>query len=118
MSETVHYTGKIEKVNNILNETLEELCERVLKENGYTELGKYYDSWEKMLFEELYEKYVIANGEIYKVIEKTYRSIDEDIFEAHDNRDGTINYEVMYYNGGCSFNEAIKEAISNMKVKG
>ena len=41
--------------------------------------------------------------------------MDEDIFNAHDNGDGTIGYEVMYYNGGCSFNEAIEYALEDMK---
>ena len=39
----------------------------------------------------------------------------EDIQNAHDNGDGTIDYEVMYYNGGCSFNEAIEYALEDMK---
>ena len=50
-----------------------------------------------------------------KIIEKNHRDIDEDIFEAYDNGDGTINYEVMYYDGGCSFNEAIEYALEDMK---
>ena len=38
----------------------------------------------------------------------------EDIQNAHDNGDGTIDYEVMYYNGGCSFNEAIEYALDDI----
>ena len=34
-----------------------------------------------------------------------------DIFESNKNDDGTINFHVMYYNSGCSFDEAIDEAI-------
>ena len=99
MSETVHYKGKIQLVEKIKDETLEEQCKRILSEHGYQELDLYCDSWHEMLCEELYERYVIVNDSIYKVIDKT------------------INYHVMYYDGGCSFNEAIEEAIQNMENK-
>ena len=115
MSEMVHYTGKIARVENVLNETLEELCERILREHKYLSLSKYCSSWREMLCDKLYDQYVIVGGEVYKVIEKNHRDIDEGIFDAHDNGDGTINYEVMYYNGGCSFNEAIEYALEDMK---
>lgn len=115
MSEMVYYTGKIAPVDKLPNETLEEQCERILKEHKYLALSKYCDSWSEMLCDKLYQQYVIADGEVYKVIEKNYRDIDEDIFEAHGNGDGTINYEVMYYDGACGFNEAIEYALKDMK---
>lgn len=115
MSEMVHYTGKIAPVGKLSNETLEEQCKRILEEHKYLALSKYCDSWREMLCDKLYEKYVIAGGEVYKVIEKNHRDMDEDIFDAHDNGDGTIDYEVMYYNGGCSFNEAIGYALEDME---
>ena len=86
-----------------------------IKEHKYLALSKYCDSWSEMLCDKLYQQYVIVGEEVYKVIEKNHRGIDEDIFEAYDNGDGTINYEVMYYDGGCSFDEAIEEALENMK---
>lgn len=115
MSEMVHYSGKLQLVDKLPNETLEEQCKRILAKHNYFELDSYCDSWREMLYEELYERYVIANNTIYEVVEKKHRSIDEDIFEAHANLDGSIEYEVMYYNGGCSFNEAIEEALENLK---
>ena len=115
MSEMVHYSGKLEVVDTLPDETLEEQCKRILAKHNYFELDSYCDSWREMLCEELYERYVIANDTIYEVVEKKHRSIDEDIFEAHANLDGSIEYEVMYYNGGCSFNEAIEYALEDMK---
>ena len=117
MSEMVHYTGKLQLIEKYPNETLDELCKRILSENNYSELNEYCDSWVEMLCDELYGKYIIANENVYKVIEKNYNDIDSDIFNAHDNNDGTIDYEVLYYNGGCSFDEAIEYAIDNMKSK-
>lgn len=115
MSETVRYTGKLELVEKLKNETLEEQCKRILNWHKYWELNKYCDSWEEMLCDELYEKYVIHNEDIYEVIEQKYKDTDYNIFEAHKNADGTISYEVMYYNGGCSFDEAICEALDNIE---
>lgn len=115
MSETVRYTGKLKLVENLPNETFEEQCERILNENNYVELSTYCDSWEEMLCDELYDKYIVYNEKIYKVVEKNYKDVGEDIFEAYKNEDGTIDYEVMYYNGGCSFSEAIEYALNNME---
>lgn len=50
-----------------------------------------------------------------KLLKKISIDPDDDIFNATQNLDGTIDFHVMYYNGGCSFNEAIEEAISNME---
>ena len=115
MSEMVHYTGKIVPVGKLPNETLEEQCKRILAKHNYLDLKIYCDSWQEMLCDEFYERYVVAGGEVYKVVEKNHKDMDEDIFNVHDNGDGTIDYEVMYYNGGCSFNEAIEYALEDMK---
>lgn len=117
MSEMVHYIGKLQLVEKYPNETLDELCKRVLSGYNYIKLNSCYDSWVEMLCDELYGRYVIADENVYKVIEKNYKDMNEDIFNAHDNKDGTIDYEVLYYNGGCSFDEAIEYAIDNMKSK-
>lgn len=115
MSEIVHYTGKLQLVDKLPNETLEEQCKRILVEHNYLDLDNYCDSWREMLCDKFYERYVVASGDVYKVVEKNYKDMNEDIFNAHDNTDGTIDYEVMYYNGGCSFNEAIEYALEDMK---
>lgn len=114
MSEIVHYTGKLEAVDTLPDESLEEQCKRILAEYNYFELNSYCDSWEEMLCDELYERYIIANDNVYKVVEKNNKSDEYDIFNANQNLDGTIDYEVMYYNGGCSFNEAVERALENM----
>ncbi len=114
MSEVVHYTGKIKLVEKLPNETLEEQCKRVLAQHGYIELDSYCNSWNEMLYEEMYEKYVIANDNLYEVIEKKNKEYDTDIFNIFDNKDGSYNYEVMFYNGGCSFSEAIGIALDRI----
>lgn len=115
MSEMVRYTGKLRLKEKLPNETLEEQCKRILGEHNYFELSVYCDSWEEMLYDELYERYAIYNNEVYEVIEKNYRDFYDSIFEAYKNDDGTINYQVVYYNGGCGFTEAIEEALKNIE---
>ena len=55
---------------------------------------------------------VEIDGQIYTV-EKEYADPDVDIFKSTKNDDGTIDFEVKYYNGGCCFNEAIDAALSD-----
>jgi hypothetical protein len=114
MSETVHYKGKIKLVEKLPNETLEEQCERILKKHGYDKLHEWCDSYEDMVFDELYEKYVIVDDDVYEVLVLDDIGTEYDIYHAHRNNDGTIDYEVMYYNGGCYFDEAIDTALLNM----
>lgn len=115
MSVMVHYKGKIALMGKLPNETLEEQCKRILiDEHGITEIPGYYDSWEETMCNKMYGTYVIANDNIYKVLSRvavdpTYNCV------AFDDKDGIIGYDVTYYNGGCSFDEAIEDALSYMK---
>lgn len=117
MSETVQYRGKLRLVPKLhKNETLNEQCERILKQANKTKDDLYYYEGDFVwaVYDELYDKYVIVSHDVYEIIEKESFDVESDIFYATQNLDGTIDYHVMYYNGGCSFNEAIDEAIRNM----
>jgi hypothetical protein len=59
------------------------------------------------------EQYTEVNGKIYEVQDNEFDGYI-DIFEAFKNSDGTINYIVKFYNGGCSFDEALEEATSKL----
>jgi len=37
------------------------------------------------------------------------------VFNASNGKNGEINFEVVYYNGGCSFNDAIERALNDIK---
>ena len=41
---------------------------------------------------------------------------EDDIFEIKKNEDGSFDYILSYYNGGCSFNEALDYAFKNGKI--
>lgn len=107
MSETVHYIGTLKEVEKLKGETLEEQCKRILDKK----LEEYYNSYQEMLLDEYYKKYVICNNILYSVEMKdaTYN----DVFNMSYNLDGTIRFEVKYYDGGCSFIEAIETAFNN-----
>lgn len=96
MSETVHYKGKLTPTGK----TLQEID---------PDAGNIYDLG--------YKEYVVIDGAIYKA---DYREIDDydDILNASKNEDGTYDFEVKYYNGGCGFNEAIDIAIDRLTKEG
>lgn len=90
MSETVHYRGKLTSTGKTL---------------------KQFNPDSDDIYDHYYEA-VEINGIVYTVEKEDYEP-NEDIFTSTENKDGTINFEVKYYNGGCGFNEAIEEAIKN-----
>ncbi len=110
MSEMVHYKGKLHKIEKVNNETLEEQCKRVL---DIDELPKYYNTYEEKLLCES-EEYITYNGALYSATKENI-DLDSDIFLSSEDKNGIINFEVKYYNGGCGFREAIEYALKNKK---
>jgi len=109
MSEVVYYKGKLIPVDFLINESLEERCKRII---GNVELEDCYNSYQEKLMDDYdyYEDYVIHNGILYSV-EKNRLNHEQSLFIAKSDYDtGTVNFEVRYYNGGTSFDEAIKYA--------
>lgn len=113
MSEQVHYKGKIRPVERLYHESLEEQCQRIMNEKGYESLDDYYDSWEEAIAYRYYEEYVIIDEELY-IVELKEDVDDIDVYNIHKNKDGSFDYEVSYYNGGCCFEEALQEAMDRM----
>jgi hypothetical protein len=111
MSEVVHYRGTLTKFEKLENETLEEQC-RWIAENR--EMPDYFDSYIEFFEDEYYKEFVIVHGDIY-CVSKQRIDVDEDIFSSKRVNNSVIEFEVKYYNGGCGFNEAIDEALKNIK---
>lgn len=65
------------------------------------------------LQDEYYGKYFITHKEVYRILENKNLG-DDDFFEASTNDDGTINYTLRYYNGGCDFTEALQTALDKI----
>jgi hypothetical protein len=114
MSRTEHHLGKLIPVE--LTGTVEETCKSILKEMDIPE-SIWFDNFREQLEDECYKKYLVTDDAIYK-IESEEIDPYEDIAKATKNEDGSISFEVKYYNGGCGFSEAIEAAIERMHSKG
>lgn len=115
MSDMVHYKGKIRKVDKLPGESLEDVCERVARQHGFTSLSRWCDSWEELVLDEAYEECAVVDDELFLVENKKRVFNEQDVFHASKNQDGSLDFEVLYYNGGTSFNEAIERALHNME---
>lgn len=115
MSKMEMHIGKLEKIQIPDGVTTEEKAKEICKSRyGITELWTYYDDWTECLQSESCGGFVVVGGTLYHVISDE-EITDGDIFNANENEDGTISYTLSYYNGGCSFSEAIEIAIERMR---
>lgn len=112
MSKMVHKIGKLKPIKEFQGMEIEEQCRLILLKQGYSQLYSFYDSWQEMFYEELYNEFTIVNNLIYEIIENEDGGMH--FYNAHLNDDETIDYNVMYYNGGCSLSNAIETATKNL----
>lgn len=125
MSEIKHYVGKLKEVFPYPEETFEEMCHRILLEENV--IGKdeivedyYYSEWSAVLEENLYDKYIVTVDKDYEkhlfiISEKKKVSDGCDVYNMHENVNGEYEYEVVYYDGGTSFDDAINFAYYEME---
>jgi hypothetical protein len=99
MSEDVHYRGKLLPTNK----TAIEFIGRVAVPDNCEDAEEYFNDL-------YYKKAVLIRGKVFTV-KKDEIDSDGDIFYSKKNDDGSIDFEVKYYNGGCSFDEAIETAL-------
>lgn len=112
MSDYETRVGKIKKMDGDFEDIIMEIS--MLKP-----IPKYYDKNDfhdiiDFVRNEFNDEFIINDKEVYKVIEDKNLE-DEDLFDAKENSDGTIDYTLRYYNGGCGFGEAIAKALERMK---
>ena len=110
MSDIEHYKGRIRKEEKLPGESLEDLCKRIANQHGFYELTRWCDTWEELVMDELYKRCAIVDDELFLVENKKHVNDMQDVFYASKNNDGSINFEVLYYNGSISFNDAIRNA--------
>jgi len=113
MSETEILIGELRPVE--MQGDVEATAKKILKAKG-----KDKESWNNTYRAELedwgYRKYFITEKEIFKV-EIARDDPYEDIYYATSNSDNTVSFVLKYYNGSCSFNEAMEAAIVKIKRK-
>jgi len=111
MSETECHQGVLRDITDV-NISLEEHAKKILNDKGKTELNIYNDTWIDQFIEEQYREYdyIIINNKMYKFIK--HQEFDpESINFSEKLGNGDIEFMVSFYNGGCSFDEALEELI-------
>lgn len=123
MSDIVHYCGRLEEIKPEDNESFDGMCHRILLHEGVIENGDTldedcYDSWYEVLEDKLSNYSIIVTSDGWRLFRtKSKREIpcSDSVFNMERKENGEYWYEVLYYNGSCSFSEAIEEAYENME---
>jgi len=118
MSETVQYRGKLKKVAEI-DILSDESPESQLNKDAKLILDPYdnfclpddFENWMDMLRDT--DEFILHDNVIYKILHKKQIDINDDLFEAARVED-VIIFDVKYYNGGCSFQEAVMTALDDL----
>ena len=100
MSETVRYKGKLTPTGKTVEQYMR-----------FVDTPSYYDDKTEHFNEEFQSTAIEIDGEVYDIVRNEFEDSDG-IFESSKNEDGTIDFEVKYYNGGCGFGEALEEALN------
>lgn len=114
MSETVHYRGIATKIDIQKGDTVLDLACRILKER-HKEIASYYENALECLCNNYDEEFFYhpKTNTLYKISHTQYEP-DEEIIKAKLKDDGTIEYELRYYNGGAGFEECLEEAMDKL----
>tara|TARA_R110000764_G_scaffold10764_6_gene32846 strand:- start:552 stop:857 length:306 start_codon:yes stop_codon:yes gene_type:complete len=99
MSGTEHFKGKLTPTGK----TVEQYMDLV-------DTPSYYDDKTEYFNDEFRDVAIEIDGQVYSIVRNEYEDSD-DIFESTKNKDGTIDFQVKYYNGGCGFGEALEYAL-------
>jgi hypothetical protein len=99
MSETEHFKGKLTPTGKTIDEYMIN-----------TDIPAYYDNKNEYFYDELADSAINIDGQVYTVDRNEYED-SNDIFESTKNDDGTIEFQVKYYNGGVGFGEALELAL-------
>ena len=116
MSETVHYKGIAIKIEQPNDKTLLDVAKGILKERNY-DIANHYDNAIECLTQEFYEEFFYhpKTQNLYKITKEGH-DLEQEIIKADLMDDGTITYELRYYNGGAGFEECMEEAFDKIDV--
>jgi hypothetical protein len=116
MSETVHYKGVATKVKQPKKKTLNDLAENILKERNIEIEKSYNGNHIEQLCEDMcYEFFYYPKTKSLYSITKEDVDQDEYIIKAELKDNGTIEYDLKYYNGEAGFEECLEEAFDKLK---
>lgn len=115
MSDYETRKGKCKEVMKHENESYSDFCIRLIK--TYSSKKDDISNFdEEDLRWYIYDNDIAVLNKNYAYVIISEDDIDDyaDIFNASKNEDGTIDFLLKYYNGGCSFDEALTTAIDKM----
>lgn len=112
MSDVVMKKGKLNLIDRLENETLENQCLRILNEFDI-DIEDYYESPMEQLKGELSDEFYVYNDNLYSLY---YKSIDTsyEIAEGDIREDGSIEFLTMYYSGGTCLSEMLDEVMKKL----
>lgn len=116
MSQVETIKGKLRRVHNKEKAPMIDLMKMVLNEHNIKYDADDEDDIKDSFYDKFYDDYVVVGDDMYHV-ENRVDLREEDVFESFENEDGSIDFLVQYYNGGCSFGEAVEEALKKRKKK-
>jgi hypothetical protein len=133
MSDYEKHIGKLKKVdlseyNNSTEKFFEEQYRKLFPDLEECEIQSAYTlaedykyrrnrgPWEYLFFDNCYDfdmedKFYVVNGNIYETIED--KEVDEASF-FKDNGDGTYDYFMEFYNGGCCLGECLEYELEKL----
>jgi hypothetical protein len=113
MSETVHYKGVATRINQPKDKTLIDVAKDILKERD-KEISDHYNNAIECLCDNYSHEFFYhpKTQTLYKITKEDL--VDEEIIKAQQKKDGTIEYELKYYNGGVGFDECLEEAFDKL----
>jgi hypothetical protein len=114
MSEYEHYRGKAVKIELAQDQSVDDYALVVLKSRGH-KLEDFYKNPTEQLCDDFYGEYFFYNKDksLYTIYSKELNPHAE-VIEAHKEVDGSIRFELRYYNGGAGFDECLSEAFDKM----
>ena len=113
MSETETIQGLLRPVD--VGNSMEQWCKAELHARDKMFRPGEYENYKEQLLDVLCDYFVEVNDVLYQFTSENHTY--EDIFRASENSDGSISFLVKYYNGGCSFGEALEVAINRIGTK-
>lgn len=111
MSETEKHKGKLIPLE--FEGTTEEQAKQACEYMGF-EKRDYHEDWLDCFKDEGYRIAHFFNDKFYRIDDEELDPYDG-YANASMNEDGTIDYELQYYNGGASFTEVLDDAMENIK---
>lgn len=116
MSDYKWYRGAIIPVENPKELSLEELAKDIITSSLGSEYKLWHDTYLEELKYEYEDNYYVGQDTIYRILAKKLHDPTDYRAEA-TRRSDIIDYDLAYYNGGCSFYEAMDDALAKLEQK-